>query len=564
MRMQETTLKSIVGRINNPDAEGGGFWLPHIQRNFVWQQKQICQLFDSIMRQYPISTLLIWKTKADVLHRKFIDVYSKEFRLDAYYVTPNKKRKCLVLDGQQRLQSLFIGFKGGFNNKELYFDVLSGDLAPPDEVKFNFKFRTSSRPTQLDGRAYWYKFKDLVESELDPVTMANSLINDSPIELTDSEKERVAKNVGTLTQTFCNNEQISYQVLDTTEDTRIYTEDDVVEVFIRANSGGTRLTKSDLLFSLLKARWEDVHKEMDDLLYELNRPGFEFTRDFVMKSCLTVLNRGAGYEIKKFRVPETLEEIQEKWDDIANAIKAVLDFLSTNTFITSGKALPSYSVLMPLVYARYHSQNALDEVGIDDYIVRASLGRAFSASSDTLIDSCVNKIKEDKKFVSANISKVIAGAGRNMGLSQQRLWKINYGDLEMIHLLFSLWYRGFNFIPHYVNNLPEVDHIFPRSAFRQPEMKKYTTSDCDQLANCMLLPKGENGPSGKGSKLPDVWFVNKKDDYFEMHCIPKKPELWKLKNFDAFIEARKKLIADKLTSLGIISQSVDGDDDDDE
>ena len=39
-----------------------GFWLPNIQRPLVWREEQICRLFDSILREYPISTLLVWKT----------------------------------------------------------------------------------------------------------------------------------------------------------------------------------------------------------------------------------------------------------------------------------------------------------------------------------------------------------------------------------------------------------------------------------------------------------------------------------------------------------------------
>ena len=79
------------------------------------------------MREYPISTLLIWKTKEVIKHRKFIDNYGQDLKLTDFYVPENQHSKLLVLDGQQRLQTLFIGLKGSYCNKELYFDVLSGD-----------------------------------------------------------------------------------------------------------------------------------------------------------------------------------------------------------------------------------------------------------------------------------------------------------------------------------------------------------------------------------------------------------------------------------------------------
>src|ERR1051326_7539514 len=110
MKNQKQTIRKVVGFLNNPD-EDGGFWLPNIQRPFVWSEEQIARLFDSIMREYPISTLLVWKTTELIKHRKFIDNYHRDLRLTDFYVPEDHRSKLLVLDGQQRLQSLFIGLK---------------------------------------------------------------------------------------------------------------------------------------------------------------------------------------------------------------------------------------------------------------------------------------------------------------------------------------------------------------------------------------------------------------------------------------------------------------------
>ena len=105
MRNQKQTIRKIIGYINNPD-EDGGFWLPNIQRPFVWGEEQICRLFDSILRNYPINTFLIWKTNKDVRRRKFIDNWKSDLRLRDFLVVEDHRKKCLVLDGQQRLQRL--------------------------------------------------------------------------------------------------------------------------------------------------------------------------------------------------------------------------------------------------------------------------------------------------------------------------------------------------------------------------------------------------------------------------------------------------------------------------
>lgn len=54
----------MISDINNEESDGGGLWLPNIQRLFVWEEDQIERLFDSIMRQYPLPSMMIWKTKS--------------------------------------------------------------------------------------------------------------------------------------------------------------------------------------------------------------------------------------------------------------------------------------------------------------------------------------------------------------------------------------------------------------------------------------------------------------------------------------------------------------------
>jgi len=553
MKTPKHSLRKIVSFLNNPDEEGG-FWLPNIQRPFVWSEDQICRLFDSILREYPISTLLIWKTKAEVRHRKFIDNYRSKLRLSDFYVPENGRKKCLVLDGQQRLQSLFIGLCGSYEGRELFLDILSGEVSAPDDVKFRFAFLDAGK-----AGFPWIRFKDLVFNTADPLTAAEDLIAKAGRGLSPDERRKISRHVGIVFKTFHSDDGISYQELDSTENAELYTEDDVVEVFIRANSGGTRLGKSDLLFSLLSSSWDRADEQMEDLLSDLNRHGFAFTRDFVLKSCLTLLNQGARYEVSKFRKPGVREEIETRWQDITKALKDVLDFVRGKTFIRCDKALPSYLVLIPLVYSRYHfPDNWKAAQGIDSYLLRALISGAFSGTPDQLIDDCVGKIRERNGFDLNHLFDAIRSKGRSLELTEDRFWQMGYGS-DSIHLLFNLWYREFNYTPAYDNNLPQVDHIFPQSALRKikavsPEtgrlsIVKYKQDSRDQLANCMLLTQAENGAGGKSDTLPEVWFADKPESYLDMHLVPKDKDLWKIDRFEDFIEERKKLIRDKFSYL---------------
>jgi uncharacterized protein with ParB-like and HNH nuclease domain len=553
MKNQKQTIRKIVGFLNNPDEEGG-FWLPNIQRPFVWSEEQIYRLFDSIMREYPISTLLVWKTTSGIRRRKFIDNWKDSLRLSDFYVPEDSKKKCLVLDGQQRLQSLFIGLCGSFEGKELYFDVLSGEVAAPDDVKYRFKFvdpATASFPL--------VKFKDLVFTTKKKREVIDSLEATAGRTLTQPELDKLKDHLDLVDRTLKMDEAVTYQELDSIDNPTLYTEDDVVEVFIRANSGGTKLGKSDLLFSLLSASWEVANEKMEELLDSLNKHDFAFDRDFVLKTCLVLLDQGARYEVQKFRGKGVREEIEEKWDDIAEAIQDVLDFVRGKTFIHCDKAMPTYLVLIPLVYLRYHFPAAWKKTkDLDTYLLRSSLAGAFSGQPDNLLDALVKNLSESKEFIADEAFGVIRNQGRSLELTEERFWQMGYGS-ETIHLLFNLWYRDFNYTPAYENNLPEIDHIFPQSALRKVKVEnpktghknvlKYHDAERNQLANCMLLSQEENGAGGKWDILPEQWFAGKDKDYLDKHLIPPNPAIWKVDRFEDFIEERKNLIRKRFEFL---------------
>lgn len=555
MKAQKLSLRKIVSYLNDPD-EDGGFWLPNIQRPFVWSEDQICRLFDSILRQYPISTLLIWKTKMGVRRRRFIDNFKEEHRrqLSDFKVPDDDKKKCLVLDGQQRLQSLLIGLRGSYDGKELYLDILNGDLAAPDDVKFKFKFldpQTAAFP--------YIRFKDIVFSDDKPRLIAEGIATRAGRPLSTMEADKIKDHVDLIRETFFYESGIGYQELDSIDQPTLYKEDDVVEIFIRANSGGTRLGKSDLLFSLLTSTWDEADDQMESLLNELNKQGFEFERDFILKTCLTLLGQGARYEVEKFRKTGVREEIEKKWDDIIGATKDVADFVQGSTFVRCDKALPSYLVLIPLVYLRYHFPAAWRTKQDGElYLLRSLLAGAFSGTPDQLIDDLVSKLEEIKTFNLNEMFGVIRSAGRSLELTEDRFWAIGYGS-ENIHLLFNLWYRDFNYIPAFAGNLPQIDHVFPQSSLkrvkaRNPEtgrmnMMKYREGDRNQLANCMLLTAAENGAGGKGDTLPKEWFRDKDPAYLDRHLIPPDPRLWELERFEDFIVERKRLIKAKFAYL---------------
>jgi hypothetical protein len=427
-------------------------------------------------------------------------------------------------------------------------------LAAPDDVKYRFRFLSQSH-----AAFPWIKVKDLLFTHDRRREVLERITVSAGRALSRTERNKIDDHFDLLIKTLRNDEVLTYQELDSIDNPALYTEDDVVEVFIRANAGGTKLGKSDLLFSLLAASWEVASDEMEDLLEELNRHGFKFDRDFVLKTALTVLGHGARYEVAKFRRAGVRQEVEQCWPQISSAIRDVLDFVRGKTFIQGDKGLPTYLVLIPLVYVRYHFPDAWKEArDVDTYILRAALAGAFSGNPDNLLDAIVRRLAELRRFDVDEVFGAIRSQGRSLELTEERFWSLGY-DSDVVHLIFNLWYPRFTYVPAYEDNRPQIDHVFPQSLLRtiktenpktgRLDVMRYRDAERNQLANCMLLTREENGAGGKGATPPNDWFANKDQDYLRLHLIPDDAQLWTVDRFDDFIEARKVLIREKFGHL---------------
>jgi len=550
------TLRKIVGFINNPE-ENGGLWLPNIQRYFVWKEDQIERLFDSIMREYPIGTLLIWKTKEQIKTRKFIENYRDGINLTDFYIPKNEKKKMLVLDCQQRLQALYIALKGSYNGKELYFNVLSG-YEDIDDQKYLFKFLKADNAKINDG---WLKLKELVYNSKDTYELTSELIK--KIDEGEDKSNIIGRNIAKIFKMLKTSEIVSYQLLDSVDAPDLYELNDIVEVFIRANSGGTPLSKSELMFSLLTASWEDIEEELLEFTNSLNQGGYNFSRDFILKTSLILIGTGAKYDVKKFRNEDNIIKLNKKWEAIKKSISVIRDFLYKNTFIRSDKCLPSYLALIPLIYFHFNfpeKWREKDKKELSFWIIQVSLAGSFSGTPDGLLDTIVKNIEEKEEFDVNSINNIILSKRRTIYLTPETIINAKYGQ-KRVYLIFNLLYKDIDFSPAFDGNIPTLDHIFPKSLLKKVKIEnpktgrkimKYPARIQDQIANLMILSSQENCEE-KHDTSPEIWFRDKNEEYLRLHLIPQK-EYLTIENFEEFIKRRKRLIIKKFIDMNLIQK----------
>jgi uncharacterized protein with ParB-like and HNH nuclease domain len=538
--------------------------LPHIQRPFVWKYEQMKSFFDSILREYPISTLLFWRTNEEVQIRRFIDNYIEGMNVKETYLKSSEyktKEKWLVLDGQQRLQALYMALKGTYTKKELYFDLLSGRKTVIDgknELKYVVEYMTKDEADQKnleDKKSYWILLKDIVLSDDSSTEIKRKILKQ--MSRTEEEKKQVEEivedNVAKIKNLFTELELVFYYPIDNIA--KKYTSDEVLEIFVRSNSGGTVLSKSDLMFSLIKLSWENAEEDFEDLLDSLNRQGaFFFDKDFILKTALVLLGKGARYEVEKFKGKDgekNLQGIKTQWESIAKSFHWLQDFLDYAR-ITSDFMLPSYNALIPIIHFAYlhNCKPASPKVKFNaqTWLYKSLLNGNFSGQSDRIIDNSASVVKTHSTpdyFPYKELEAKMTDLNRKVDVAPRIINSNEYLILNMVYLFSN---KMVNFQPKLNGNSPEIDHIFPKS--KMSRKYKYPSSLVNNIGNYMFLEKTLN--IEKTNRMPEEYFpdaVKDQPEFFTRNIIPPDPDLHKPEKFEDFVNRRRNGIFEIVKSV---------------
>lgn len=349
------------------DMDSGSLLLPHIQRAFVWDEDQMIRLFDSLMRDYPIQTLLFWKTKEQIRARRFMTALEWDCDLSSLYDKAKSAEgveKTFVLDGQQRLQSLHAIFRGGIQQEdgalaEAYFDVTAGDTEI-DGSDLRYKLVFSSKPPALPV----FRIRDLSEKHAGTNALAladdlNDLLEGKLQEDSEQRKRRerrVRTNLQQLDSILRHDKHFWIEELDGVAKPYPYSR--ILDIFVRVNSGGTKLTQGDLMFAAMKEGWEDIEERIEQTVDLLNGSSLGFDKTFPLKCLLLAHGEGAEVHPNKFfwaHGDALLKRIEEDWDRAEQTFQQLRDFLEHQLRVSSDKLVRSYNAFAPLFDFLFHN-----------------------------------------------------------------------------------------------------------------------------------------------------------------------------------------------------------------
>lgn len=574
MGYEKTTIKKIVNQISK-----GQVYLPAIQRRFVWEVEQIERLFDSIMLKYPIGTFLFWKVNSEAVNSyvfyKFIQEFHERDSLNERAPKPVFDPIIGVLDGQQRLTSLFLALQGtyaykkprarwadneAFPKRKLYFNLLKNEIDPESGMTYEFKFLTVSEPILNDEKHFWFLVSDALcwENSPDymPYAQKNNLISNTT----------AMQNLQLLWQCLVNDEIINFYEVENQE------LDDILDIFIRVNSGGTPLSKSDLLFSTIVANWEDARENIDDLLKNINSigEGFNFNNDFIMRLCLTLMDCQIKFKVINFN-KENVQNIKLQWNSIEASLKKAVRLL--NEFGFSKETLTTSNIVIPIVYFIYKegSLDAISKDGIWKYLLYGMLNQVFGSSGDSVITT-IREVLREKVEIDGNICYKLSSKQfdinifKNLRIGNE--YKFRFTE-ETIESLLEEKKGAYTFMllsllcpTTRAQTSFHQDHIHPTALFNKSLKVSLNIDDAmwnniinekDMLANLQLL-EGKENLEKNGTPFID-WFKknvdNKgedyKDKYLRINFIPNTS--FEINNFQNFYTERNELLKKRLKEL---------------
>ncbi len=557
----DKSIKEVVDGLNVR------YFLPDIQREYVWlkkaDEKKIEQLFDSILRGYPIGSFLFWKLqKEDIAKSDEQDSDKLNFQL-YQFITNYDERKphnekirieqikrddlYIVLDGQQRLTSLYIGLKGtrtlkkknaktnnpnAYEEKRLYLNLKhQPNMDNPED---NYQFEFHAKKPENDKEHFWFKMGDILELE-----ESSKILNYAQEHGLNSLEEKNALDLlGKLKDAFHDKQLISF--FEETEKNL----NKVLNIFIRVNSGGVKLSYSDLLMSILTASFSsDIREKMNELVDTLKDKGFpNVGKDQVLKTCLLLIGKDTTFELKNFN-KKNIKEIEDNWEKITDSIYNAVKLLEN--FGYAGYLGSAY-ILSSLAYFYFlnSKMNENDKEQALKFVRNAQITSYFTPSTDTKLNNIANSMKDVKTFESFN---------HNLAKHETSPLKITNDAIEemmcssshaRVFPVLQILYPNLN----YKTTTFHIDHIYPKSKFKKNKKLNKDFYE-NHLYNLQLLEGAEN--QAKKDKDPEVWlkeeYKNEQaiEEYKKRNYIDPTLKLeWE--NIKEFREKREEAIIKKL------------------
>lgn len=544
------------------NIEQGKYVMPAFQRQYVWSMEQIEKLWDSILLDYPISTFLFWHVdNSNILHDTYFCSFSSDVTFDSRKQSdsPNYDLTSIdtyytdtaILDGQQRFTSLYLSLMGqaGIRKKyarknaektlsELLIELNKNKVETNEEEynskKFDVKFTDKIgriSPTQ-------FKMRDILKEEFQNKESREAEIEKNISNVPLDSKEYARNILTKLCSKIYEEKLIRY--------TEIYemNQDDALEMFVRFNSGGRPLRKSEITMSILEAYWPSAREQFGKTLV---RSYENFGTDFIIRTALMLY----GDVIKSNITREIAESLKNDWNKFKQTLVDLEELLNEMKLDVT-RYSSGWNVLLPIIYYIYYTQEYKEnKKAIKAYLIRAIVFTYFQSGTTAKLQQMKTNINEFNYEITMEM------------LDQMNELRVTDGKIEDILNEEKgsrvagevLYYLGLDWTNKHFKY--ELDHLHPFARFDTNKPPQVTIEKWklwrgmrNRLPNLHLL-EGRSNASKSDMRLIDYYNdMNEvqKQAFMEQATIPKDVAL-DFEDFDVFYEKRKEVLSNHIRAL---------------
>ncbi|GGF30049.1 DUF262 domain-containing protein [Flavobacterium limi] len=378
------------------ELENGNMKIPKFQRGYVWERSKIVKLLNSIHKQYPIGSFFIWSASKDDY-----TTFTREIEGLDLPKKPYSNEYSFILDGQQRITSLYVALRGKTLNDIDYsticFNVEKGIFQVP-----RLKTEKHNIPAYklFDTAEYGNVLKDYVMYDLENKTNllqkwseCQQIFSDYPISI-----------IKTLKMDL----------------------EEVVDIFERINQGGKRLSLFDLVHASTWSPDFDLRQKINKFNSEENVKIFGSIENevFTQSLALNVFNDSTNQNQLKL----TAEHCKKEWDKTAESIKKAIDYVKSFG-VSFSSYLPYNSFISVIQYYFYQTQGSSIKSKhkklIEDWFWTATFSQHYSSSSLT-------KMKEDAEWIKDLVNNLDTPRTFNVLLNLKDITRVRMQNKSVI------------------------------------------------------------------------------------------------------------------------------------
>ena len=523
------TTKTLGELLDYMDSER--LKLPEIQREFVWKRQSIQLLFDSLYKGLPIGQMLVWKPKETAPRsRGFAGKSNRRHptRIDQFYG--------YLLDGQQRLTAIS-RIKDADDDYPLMIDLY------PDGNKGDSVFFWGGN---LRAYSPWYlRVSDALWPDFNIVGYLEILAKDE--DFIPVHAEPVRKMLTRLQEIL----KYDISIIEFESDDHR----EATELFIRFNSTGKKLNRTDLALAELVSRIDGLASEKMGRFINRWKSSFPFTRPFLIQSLAAVHTSRMNFQKpKEVWGDSDPKDIERSWKLTAQGFDKVIEFLTGTVLWESSSWLPSFNALIPLVYiiANGGSFNLQNRKLARRWLLLAGVHSFFSGSVYTELDQLLRKLQKEPtveqlwKVTSKKLPKLRAADDLQVSRRSGPLMSLFISMLRNEDARDWISGNPLNGTVLGKHAKLHVHHFFPRALLSR---HSFAAEWINTFANYTVLCSGTNWDISTEEPASYLARLNVEERQLEAQCIPLDPELWQVANYEKFLDQREQMLTKKFNEF---------------